>query len=200
MNAVQRRYPQIYSSSDKLLVDPKSINVIPRDFMIATESIPFKMTLLTQEIIPSSERSSSSGAAPLPNAVKPLLESKLEEIKTILSSLVPEKKKRNVLEEAMYEEEVGGFETEVLMQGTVSNARQLTLAFESARTFRPRLMIYGDAGMGQQYLGAAILHHLEKTHVQSFDLATLMGDSARVHVNLAVSDLDARICTRSAIR
>jgi hypothetical protein len=34
--------------------------------------------------------------------------------------------------------------------------------------------------MGQQYLGAAILHHLEKTHVQSFDLATLMGDSARV--------------------
>jgi ATPase family AAA domain-containing protein 2 len=33
--------------------------------------------------------------------------------------------------------------------------------------------------MGQQYLGAAILHHLEKTHVQSFDLATLMGDSAR---------------------
>jgi ATPase family AAA domain-containing protein 2 len=35
-------------------------------------------------------------------------------------------------------------------------------------------------GMGQQYLGAAILHHLEKTHVQSFDLATLMGDSARV--------------------
>jgi SpoVK/Ycf46/Vps4 family AAA+-type ATPase len=33
--------------------------------------------------------------------------------------------------------------------------------------------------MGQQYLGAAILHHLEKIHVQSFDLATLMGDSAR---------------------
>jgi ATPase family AAA domain-containing protein 2 len=54
------------------------------------------------------------------------------------------------------------------------------LAFEAARTFRPRLLIHGVGGMGQQYLGAAILHHLEKTHVQSFDLATLMGDSARV--------------------
>jgi hypothetical protein len=49
--------------------------------------------------------------------VKPLLESKLDQIKSILSSLVPEKKKRNVLEEAMYEEEAGGFESEVMMQG-----------------------------------------------------------------------------------
>jgi SpoVK/Ycf46/Vps4 family AAA+-type ATPase len=39
LNAVQRKYPQIYSSTDKLLVDPKTINVIARDFMIATESI-----------------------------------------------------------------------------------------------------------------------------------------------------------------
>jgi hypothetical protein len=68
--------------------------------------------------VPSSERSSSSGAAPLPKAVKPLLETKLEEIKTILSALVPEKKKRNVLEEAMFEDDgMGGFESEVMMQG-----------------------------------------------------------------------------------
>ena len=39
LNAVQRRYPQIYTSTDKLVVDPKSINVIARDFMIATESM-----------------------------------------------------------------------------------------------------------------------------------------------------------------
>jgi len=70
----------------------------------------------------------------------------------------------------MFEDDgMGDFESEVMMQ-----------AFESARTFRPRLLIYGVPGMGQQYLGSAILHHLEKTHVQSFDLATLMGDSARV--------------------
>lgn len=33
--------------------------------------------------------------------------------------------------------------------------------------------------MGQHYIAAAILHHFEKVHVQSFDLATLMGDATR---------------------
>ena len=122
LNAVQRRYPQIYTSTDKLVVDPKSINVIARDFMIATESSTPNSVSLTIEIVPSSERSSSSGAAPLPKAVKPLLESKLEEIKTVLAALIPEKKKRNVLEDAMYEDDgMGGFENEVMMQGISQN-------------------------------------------------------------------------------
>ena len=33
--------------------------------------------------------------------------------------------------------------------------------------------------MGQSYIGAAILHHLEGFHVQSLDLATLVSDSGR---------------------
>lgn len=33
--------------------------------------------------------------------------------------------------------------------------------------------------MGQQYIGAAILHHLEGFHIQSLDLGTLFSDSAR---------------------
>jgi hypothetical protein len=149
--------------------------------MIATESKTPSSQSLTLEIVPSSERSSSSGAAPLPKAVKLLLEKKLEEIKVVLSALIPEKKKRNVLEEAMFEDDgMGGFESEVMMQ-----------SFESARTFRPRLLIYGNAGMGQHYLGSAILHHLEKTHVQSFDLATLMGDSARVLLFCDILMLDS---------
>lgn len=51
--------------------------------------------------------------------------------------------------------------------------------FENARVFRPRLLIHGPAGMGQHYIAAAILHHFEKVHVQSFDLATLMGDATK---------------------
>ncbi len=105
-------------------MDPKSINVIARDFMIATESSTLSSVSLTIEIVPSSERSSSSGAAPLPKAVKPLLESKLEEIKTVLAAVIPEKKKRNVLEDAMYEDDgMGGFENEVMMQGISQNFR-----------------------------------------------------------------------------
>jgi hypothetical protein len=38
-----------------------------------------------------------------------------------LAALVPEKKKRNVLEEAMFEDDgMGGFESEVMMQGKIS--------------------------------------------------------------------------------
>jgi len=36
--------------------------------------------------------------------------------------------------------------------------------------------------MGQGYIGAAALHHLEGYHVQSLELGTLMSDSTRVRV------------------
>lgn len=60
-----------------------------------------------------------------------------------------------------------------------STALELTPALDKLRTYRPRLLIYGEAGMGQTYLGPALLHHLEGFHVQSFDIATLMSDSTR---------------------
>ena len=48
------------------------------------------------------------------------------------------------------------------------------------RVYRPRVVIHGPVGMGQGYIGAATLHHLEGYHVQSLELGTLMGDSTRV--------------------
>lgn len=39
LNAVQRRYPQIYQSTDRLLLQPESIDVELRDFMIAIKSL-----------------------------------------------------------------------------------------------------------------------------------------------------------------
>ena len=53
-------------------------------------------------------------------------------------------------------------------------------ALDKLRTYRPRVLVSGDRGMGQTYLGPAILHHLEGFHVQSFDLGTLLADSSRV--------------------
>ena len=38
LNAVQRRYPQIYKSTDRLLLKPETINVELRDFMISIKS------------------------------------------------------------------------------------------------------------------------------------------------------------------
>lgn len=62
LSAIQRRYPQIYQSSTKLLIDPSTIQVSARDFLRAVD-----------RIIPSSTRSTSSLASPLPKHVEPLL-------------------------------------------------------------------------------------------------------------------------------
>ena len=159
LNAVQRRYPQIYKSDKKLLIDPKQINVAPKDFMLAIK-----------KIVPSSERSVSSGAAPLPKTVEPLLRQPLLEVQRLLSEIIPQGKKFTALEEAQYEEpeSTDNFNRERLQQ-----------EFELSRVFRPRLLVRGKEGMGQQYLAGALLHHFEGFHVQAFDLATLLSDSAR---------------------
>ena len=157
LNAVQRRYPQIYSSNEKLMIDPKTIEVTPKDFMISVK-----------KMIPSSERSASSGASPLPPAVEPLLRKALRELKNVIAEALPQKKRTTALEEAQYEDvaDGSGFRKEKMLQ-----------AFETTRVFRPRLLVLGTPGMGQQYLAAALLNHFEGLHVQSFDLPTLLGDS-----------------------
>lgn len=157
LNAVQRRYPQIYSSVDKLKIDPQTIEVTPKDFMISIK----KMT-------PSSERSTSSGASPLPESVAPLLQKNFDVIRALLSEVLPQKKTLTALEEAQFED---------VYDGQGFGKEKMQQAFETSRVFRPRLLIHGKLGMGQQYLAAALLNHFEGLHVQSFDLPTLLSDT-----------------------
>ncbi|CAO1597899.1 MAG: hypothetical protein LQ349_001127 [Xanthoria aureola] len=159
LNAVQRRYPQIYKSNEKLQIDPATITVAAKDFMISVK-----------RIVPSSERSTSSGAAPLPGHIEPLLRQPLSEIKDVVSEILPQPKRLTALEEAEFEdaEDDRGIGAERMQQ-----------EFERSRVFRPRLLLKGLPGMGQQYLAAALLNHLEGMHVQSFDLSTLLSDSTR---------------------
>lgn len=157
LNSIQRTYPQIYSSTEKLIVDPNRINVHASDFMISIK-----------KLIPSSERSATSGAKPLPTSIEPLLRGQLSEAKRLLDDLLPRRKKNTALEEAMYEQyddEDHGFGREAMHQ-----------EFERARVFRPRFLIYGSQGMGQTYLAPAILHYFEGVHVQNFDLPALLAD------------------------
>jgi SpoVK/Ycf46/Vps4 family AAA+-type ATPase len=161
LNAIQRTYPQIYSSNDKLKVDADKIKITAKDFMLSVK-----------KMIPSSERSTSSGASPLPKLVAPLLQEQLKILERIVDGLIPIKKKTTALQEAMYEQyedEDHGFGRETLQQ-----------EFEKSRVFRPRLLICGQPGMGQAYLGGGLLNHFEGLHVQSFDLPTIYSDSARV--------------------
>ena len=158
LNAVQRRYPQIYKSNEKLLIDPKTIEVKPKDFMISIK-----------KMVPSSERSASSGASSLPPTIEPLLRTPLAAIKNLVAEILPQKKRLTALEEAQYQDSIdeNGFAREKMQQ-----------TFETSRVFRPRLLIQGKPGLGQGYLAAALLSHLEGVHVQSLDLATLLGDTA----------------------
>ncbi|KAJ2971415.1 hypothetical protein NQ176_g7700 [Zarea fungicola] len=157
LNAIQRTYPQIYTSQEKLLVDPSKIDVHASDFMLSIK-----------KLIPSSERSATSGATPLPPAIKPLLHDQFDNVKRSLDVALPRRKKITALEEAMFEpygDDDHGFRREALDQ-----------EFQRTRIFRPRLLIHGGPGMGQNYIAAGVLHYLEGVHVQNFDLPSLLGD------------------------
>jgi len=110
LNAVQGTFPQIYSSNKKLLIDPSKIKVLATDFMISVN-----------KIVPSSERSASTGAAPLKNGVEPLLRDALVRASRIIDEVIPMKKKTTALEEAMYDdrEDEKGFEKENMQRGKV---------------------------------------------------------------------------------
>ncbi|KAI1340546.1 hypothetical protein F5Y15DRAFT_422998 [Xylariaceae sp. FL0016] len=157
LNAIQRTYPQIYSSKDKLVVDPEKIIVHMTDFILAKRNI-----------IPSSERSSTSGASPLPKTVEPLLRNQFRSIKTRLDNALPRKKKVTALEEAMFEP----YEDDDMGLGRQGLFEELN----NSRVFRPRLLICGSQGMGQSYISSALLHYFEGVHVQNFDLPTILGD------------------------
>lgn len=168
LNSIQRKYPQIYGTNEKLKVNPSKVKVIAKDFMKAIE-----------KIVPSSARSTSSGSAPLSEHLKPLLESEYQEIIEKLNQLLPNtvgldgRKKFTALDEAKYldptiNDEDGGFAKQQLLKN-----------LENSRICRPHLLISGNEGNGQQYLSAAVLNHLEGFQVQSLDLGTMFGEPTR---------------------
>ncbi|KAK3950779.1 hypothetical protein QBC32DRAFT_375476 [Pseudoneurospora amorphoporcata] len=158
LNAIQRTYPQIYTSKEKLVVNPQKIHIQASDFMHSIK-----------KMVPSSERSASSSAMTIPKMVKPLLEKQFEALVAQLDRVLPRPKKTTALEEAMYEpykDLDGGFERE-----------QMSQDFQRSRIYRPRLLLCGVAGMGHGYLSKAVLHYLEGVHVQDFGLPVVLNDS-----------------------
>ena len=65
----------------------------------------------------------------------------------------------------------------------------MALAMETLRIYRPRIVIHGPLGMGQNYVGTATLHHLEGYHVQNLDIGTLLSDSTRVCLQVTAVEL-----------
>ncbi|OBA19361.1 AAA-domain-containing protein [Metschnikowia bicuspidata var. bicuspidata NRRL YB-4993] len=168
LNSIQRKYPQIYKSSEKLMVKPSKVKVVAKDFMRAIE-----------KIVPSSARSTSTGSSPLPERLLPLLQEPLDEVARKLNDLLPGsvgssgRNKMTNLEEAMYldptiNDEDGGFSKHEFLRN-----------LENSRICKPHLLVCGERGAGQQYLGSAILNLLEGFQVQNLDLATIFSDVTR---------------------
>jgi len=109
---------------------------------------------------------------------------------------MPVSKKRSALEEAEWEDgsQDGGLEHELMLQcksllhPQQYMANNLALAMETLRIYRPRIILHGPVGMGQNYIGTATLHHLEGYHVQNLDLGTLLSDSTRVCLYVAIAE------------
>lgn len=76
------------------------------------------LTVCFAEIVPSSARSASSSAQPIPPHLEPLLQDPLRRITGVLDELIPNKKTKTVLEEAEWEDDNadGTFGKELIMQ------------------------------------------------------------------------------------
>ncbi|CAI5686324.1 unnamed protein product [Oreochromis niloticus] len=172
--ALRRRYPQIYGTSQKLLLDVSSIAVSSCDFAAAMK----KMS-------PASHRSAASPAKPLSPVVHPLLGGALQEILDALQRMFPHaeegmKRKREpgILDDTlMFEEDEGPSISKP------SKNKNFLHFFRSAvkqpTSHRPRIMLAGRPGAGQtSHLAPAILHALEHFTVHSLDSAVLFGVSS----------------------
>ncbi|KAM9094966.1 ATPase family AAA domain-containing protein 2 isoform X2 [Sarcophilus harrisii] len=185
--ALRRRYPQIYTSSEKLQLDLSSINISAKDFVVAM-----------QKIIPASQRAVTSPGQALSAIVKPLLESTVHKILGAIQKVFPHaelganKGPKSDVPGPLLESDLAYSDDEVLsvyenglpqkpFNKTKENVNFLHLnrnAYHQPTSFRPRILIVGEPGFGQSsHLAPAVIHALEKFAVYTLDLPVLFGVS-----------------------
>lgn len=181
--ALRRRYPQIYSTSQKLLLDVSSISITSRDFLAAMA-----------KTVAASQRAVSSPAKALTPVVAPLLGPALSALLDVLQKLFPHaeqglKRKRDagnlicsILEDdLLYSGDEGPSNSSISKQ-VPSKGSFLHLARTAVNhptTYRPRVLLAGRPGAGQSsHLAPAVLHALERFRVYTLDMAVLFGVSS----------------------
>ncbi|QLL30240.1 hypothetical protein HG536_0A00570 [Torulaspora globosa] len=185
--SIQRKYPQIYRSDEKLLVDPNEVKVSTGDFMLALK-----------KIVPSSARSTGNTSQPLPDTVKPLLLEQFEEIKSMVTTILPEEENPITSSTSLIQHYIDYEDSNQLndRSGTDSSKFMVHAIIEqisNSRVCNPKLLLTGPPGNGQQYIGAAILNFFERYNVQKLDLASLVSDSGRtIESAIVQSFLEAR--------
>ncbi|XP_030074605.1 ATPase family AAA domain-containing protein 2 isoform X2 [Microcaecilia unicolor] len=183
LSALRRRYPQIYTSSQKLQLDVSSINITAKDFVLAM-----------QNIVPASQRAVVSPGQALSSVIKPLLQNTLNRILGALQRIFPHAeqsikrggKSGHIFESDLYSDDGPSIFENGMSQSTINKQKENAPflhfnrhAYYQPISYRPRLLLTGEHGMGQgTHLAPAVLHSLEKLSVYTLDLAVLFGVSA----------------------
>uniref|UniRef100_A0A452VAZ0 ATPase family AAA domain-containing protein 2 n=1 Tax=Ursus maritimus TaxID=29073 RepID=A0A452VAZ0_URSMA len=179
--ALRRRYPQIYTTSEKLQLDLSSINISAKDFEVAM-----------QKMIPAAQRAVASPGQALSTVVKPLLQSTVHKILEALQRVFPhaETRTNKALDSesdlAYSDDDVPSVYENGPSQKSFNKAKEnfnfLHLnrnACYQPMSFRPRILIVGEPGFGQgSHLAPAVIHALEKFAVYTLDIPVLFGVSA----------------------
>jgi SpoVK/Ycf46/Vps4 family AAA+-type ATPase len=178
--ALRRKYPQIYMSSDRLLIDMDSVQVQKLDFLEAMKAIT-----------PASHRSAVVHARPLPNHLSPLLSEKMELLRELIEQIFPISVKHFAKSEDIKKIPQNGSgssqqmtddeEIEGSLDTNWTSFSDITFLDPNMSdyminppAFRPWLLLHGDEGMGQLYIGRAILYALEELSLFSLDFASLI--------------------------
>lgn len=187
LRALRRRYPQIYKSSEKLLIDVDQVQVRTRDFVAAM-----------QQIVPASHRSARTHARPIPARLSAVLESPLnlcvKATKLLFpQGITPEFKAvaAGLKGDGSAEAEAGDDDDDVdSCWSSDGEADGLDIDISRAGkqravhgrgsmdrpVLRPRLLLCGPDGFGQDQIGPALLHYLEGCPVHAIDLPSLFAD------------------------
>uniref|UniRef100_A0A7N8WUL7 ATPase family AAA domain-containing protein 2 n=1 Tax=Mastacembelus armatus TaxID=205130 RepID=A0A7N8WUL7_9TELE len=170
--ALRRRYPQIYSSSQKLVLDVNSITITNKDFMTAMS-----------KMVPAAQRVVVSPAKALIPAIRPLLSTALQNILDVVRRVFPHaeqglkrKREQQDVSYVVSEDDLMLSEDEELCSNRQTTHSQHKTP--APTSYRPRLLLEGRPGSGQSsHLAPAVLHALEKFTVYTLDMAVLFGAS-----------------------
>lgn len=155
IGAFRKKYPQVYTSNDPLLIDVTSVQVKRLDFLEAMSTIT-----------PAAQRGTLVQSMPLSSIVSPCLQNQLTLIMDSIAGVFPMNKKESASK----------------LPADREDADQLaafsTLRYGSSFPFvyRPRLLICGKEAAGMEHIGPAVLHELEKFPVHSLSLPSLLAD------------------------
>ncbi|KAM4704921.1 ATPase family AAA domain-containing protein 2 [Rhinophrynus dorsalis] len=184
--ALRRRYPQIYTTTEKLQLDVSSIKITARDFVVAM-----------QKIVPASQRAVVSPGQALSSVIEPLLKNTLQNLLKALKRVFPhvdEAIKRPkeaelscpLMDEDLLYDDDGPCVFENGLVHKLSNKQEPNRPFlrlhldanNRPTSFRPRFLLAGKPALGQgSHLAPAVIHALEKFTVYTLDLAVLFGIS-----------------------